>query len=147
MARPVETAAGEQRVSVADGYRVMLAFPNADPFVNLKIEVSMPGRYATDKQTILEQMQHVADTVRPMPAKLERSVREGIDIAGLNRPGIEGGALSFYTFFDDKEGIIASAYILNQLPERRAFQDVTQYRVLRDAFIEEYTACMSKNRR
>src|SRR5258706_15462400 len=49
MARPVETPSGTRGVSVADGYRVILAFPNTDPFVNLKIEISVAGGVVGEK--------------------------------------------------------------------------------------------------
>ena len=122
MARPVETAAGEKRVSVADGYQIILAFPNTDPFVNLKVELSVAGRYAADKQIVLEQMQHMSATARGAAVKLERSATGGVDIAALNNPGLDGAGLGLYTFFVDAKNIIVTAYILNQLPNRRAFK-------------------------
>lgn len=145
MARPVETAAGTKRVSVSDGYRVMLAFPDTDPFVNLKIETSMAGLYGADKQTVLDQMEHMSATSRGVLVNLERSVVGDVDIAALNNPGLDGAGLSLYTFFVDAKGIIATAYILNQRPERRAFQNFSEYQVLRDRFVSEFTACLAED--
>jgi hypothetical protein len=146
MARPVETASGTKRVSVADGYRVMLAFPNTDPFVNLKIEVSVAGLYANDKQTVLEQMQVFAASAKGVSMSVERSSLNGVEVAALNNPTIDSSIISFYSLFDDTENVIATAYILNQLPEKRAFRDMSSYKSLRDAFIQDYTQCMGKNR-
>jgi hypothetical protein len=147
MARPVETPSGTKRVSVADGYRAILAFPNTDPFINLKIEVSVAGRYAEDKRTVLEQMQAFADGAKGIKMSVERSTLNGVDVAGLNNPSIQSNQISLYSLFDDKETMIVTAYILNQVAERRAFKDMASYRKLRDAFIKEYTLCMAKNRR
>src|SRR5882757_6095669 len=96
MARPVETASGTKRVSVADGYRVMLAFPNTDPFVNLKIEASVAGLYANDKQTVLEQMQAFAASAKGVSMSVERSTLNGVEIAALNNPTIDSSVISFY---------------------------------------------------
>ncbi len=147
MARPVNTPSGQKRVSVADGYRVILAFPNTDPFVNLKIEVSVAGRYTEDKKAVLEQMQAFANSANGVSMTVERSTLNGVDVAGLNNPSIQSSQISFYSLFDDKETMIVTAYILNQGPERRAFNDLASYKKLRNAFIQEYTQCMARNRR
>ncbi|HEY2531907.1 MAG TPA: hypothetical protein VGJ20_28935 [Xanthobacteraceae bacterium] len=143
MARPVDTAAGRKEVSVADGYRVMLAFPDSDPFVSLKIEVSMPGNYGSDKQAVLEGMASMSANSTGSTMELMRSVKHGIDVAALSRSNLEGGVISFYTFFDDKKNIVVTAYILNALPERRAFKDIAGFRSRRDRFVENYTKCMA----
>jgi hypothetical protein len=147
MARPADSPNGKRLVSVADAYRVILAFPNTDPFVNLKIEVSVAGRYSEDKRAVLEQMQDFAASAKGVTVSLERSTRNGVDIAGLNNPSIESSQISLYSLFDDKETLIVTAYILNQVPERRAFKDMAAYKRLRDAFLQEYAQCMATNRR
>src|SRR5258706_983410 len=48
MARPVETPPGTRRVSVADGHRVIFAFPHTAPFWNLNIQVSLAGHSPED---------------------------------------------------------------------------------------------------
>ena len=147
MARPVETPSGTKRVSVADGYRVILAFPNTDPFVNLKIEVSVPGLYAEDKGVVLEEMKAMVASSGDPNVRLERSTRSGVAIASLNRQTLEGGVIGVYSLFDDAESMIVTVYVLNQLPERRAYQDMDGYKKLRDTFLAEYIQCMATNRR
>jgi hypothetical protein len=146
MARPVETASGTKRVSVADGYRIMLAYPNTDPFVNLKVEVSVSGQYASDKRAVLEQMETMAAGARGVTMKVERSDINGVEVVALNNPTLEASGLSFYSLFDDRREMIVTAYILNQRPERRVFQDMASYRKLKDALVQEYAQCMAKNR-
>jgi len=144
MIRSVNTASGSKPVSVADGYRVMLAYPNTDFFVNLKIERSIAGRFTEDKQHIIAQMHEMAGQSSGRIAKVERMAIKGINVFGLNNRGIEGGGVvSFYTLFDDPRAIVVTAYILNGDPQHRAFQSIAQYRELRDRFLNTYASCMS----
>ncbi|MEG0886071.1 MAG: hypothetical protein RSH52_33030, partial [Janthinobacterium sp.] len=47
--RVVKMAAGERRVSTADGYRLMLFRKSSLPLANLKIERSAEGQFAADR--------------------------------------------------------------------------------------------------
>ena len=143
MKRTVGTEAGQRAISVADGYKVMLAFPNAGDFVNLKVERSVPGQYAADKQAVLDQMRHMVKRAPGNAARLEHHTDNGIDIAALNNNSLTGGVIGFYTLFDDKQEVIATAYLLNHDPKRRAFQTFDEYKALRDGFIRDFTSCMA----
>jgi len=134
-------------VSVADGYRVMLAYPDTDYFVNLKIEKSVAGKFSEDKQHVVEQMQEIVAHSSGRIMKLEQTTTKGIAVFGLNNRGIDtGGVISFYTLFDDAKAIVVTAYILNGDPQHRAFDTVAQYLNLRDRFVSAYVSCMAKNR-
>jgi hypothetical protein len=147
MSRAVNTASGSKPVSVADGYRVMLAYPNTDYFVNLKVEQSVAGSFAEDKQHIVEQMQEIVAHSSGRIMKLEQTTTKGIAVFGLNNREIDtGGVVSFYTLFDDAKGIVVTAYILNGDPQHRAFDSMAQYLKLRDKFVSDYVSCMAKNR-
>jgi hypothetical protein len=147
MIRMVNTASGSKPVSVADGYRVMFAYPNTDYFVNLKVEQSVAGRFAEDRQHIVEQMQEIVAHSSGRIMKLEQNTTKGIAVFGLNNRGIDtGGVVSSYTLFDDAKGIVVTAYILNGDPRHRAFDSVAQYLELRDRFVSAFVSCMAKNR-
>jgi hypothetical protein len=147
MIRTVNTASGSKPVSVADGYRVMLAYPDTDYFVNLKIEQSVAGKFSEDKQHVVEQMQEIVAHSSGRIMKLEQTTTKGIAVFGLNNRGIDtGGVISFYTLIDDAKGIVVTAYILNGDPQHRAFDTVAQYLKLRDRFVSAYVSCMAKNR-
>lgn len=141
--RSVETEAGPQEISVADGYKVMLAFPNTGDFVNLKVERSVPGQYAADKKTVLAQMQLMVKRAPANMAGIEHGTDKGIEIMALNNSALAGGIIGFYTLFDDRQEVIATAYLLNHDPKRRAFQTFDEYKALRDGFIRDFTACMA----
>ena len=143
--RTVATETGTAAVSVAEGYRVVLAFPDTDAFVNLKIERSVPGHYAADKQIVLDQLQSIAKRKAGGGGAVERSQDKGIDIAALNNSTLAGGIVSVYQLFDDEQEVIATAYLLNN--QRRAFQTYEQYQGLRDRFVGDLASCMALLRR
>jgi hypothetical protein len=147
MIRSVNTASGSKPVSVADGYRVMLAYPNTDYFVNLKVELSVAGSFSEDKRYITERMQEIAAHSTSKAMKLEQATIKGISVYSLNNPDINvGGVLSFYTLFDEAKDIVVTAYILNGEPQHRAFESLAKYRELRDRFVNAFASCMAENR-
>ena len=145
--RSVITKSGRMPVSMADGYRVMLAYPNTDYFVNLKIEASAAGRFGEDKKAIIEQMELLSSQVPGEAYPLEHTQMNRLDVFALNNPTILGGGpISFYSLFDDQHGVVMTAYILNQTPTRRKFQSIEEYRDLRDTFLSKYVACVTADR-
>lgn len=144
--RSVKLATGEGQVSVADGYRLMLFHKSSLPFVNLKIERSAEGRFAADRDTIVAQMQHMSATSKPPQlVPLETDARQGVEVLGLNNPNItqSSGVISLYTLLHDASGTVATAYLLNQPADKRAFATDAQYQALRDQFIATLAACMA----
>lgn len=141
--RSVNTAEGERRVSVADGYRVMLNTPQGEPFVNLKIELSAPGKADEDRAVIVAQMRAMAGGSAAGALPLKDETRDGVQAVGLDNPSIDHRSIiSFYTLFVAPKGLVATAYVLNQKPERRAFASLSEYQVLRDKALSEIAACL-----
>jgi hypothetical protein len=144
-ARIVQTSGGPMPVSVADGYRMMLAYPHTKPFVNLKLERSQPGRLAADRTAILAQMTSFAATPGATVSPFKVIARNGIEIMALNSPSLDGGGvISIYTLISEKSKVIATAYLLNQKPAERKFKDYQQYQQLRDDFIFALAVCMAE---
>lgn len=144
-ARSVQTSTGPMQVSVADGYRIMLAFPDTLPFVNLKLERSQPGRLAADRTAILAQMTSFAATPGATVAPFKVIERNGVEIMALNNPSLGGGGvISIYTLISEKSNVIATAYLLDQKPAQRKFKDYEQYQALRDEFIFALAVCMAE---
>lgn len=142
--RVVQTANGPKQVSVADGYRMLLAFPGTAPFVNLKLERSKPGRLAADRTAILAQMTSFAAKPGATVAPFRVIERNGVEIMALNNPALTGGVISVYTLISEKNNVIATAYLLNQNPAQRKFKDYQQYQALRDDFIYSLALCMAE---
>ncbi len=142
--RTVETKEGKKQVSMADGYRLMLAYPSEGAFVNLKVEKSAQGRFGADKQAIVEGMDFMSSQARGGVVPLEHKRMGRLDVFAINNPALHGpGPVSMYTLFDDGKEIVITAYVLSQSPERRKFQTIGEYRELRDRFLETYVKCVS----
>ncbi|MFC0131418.1 hypothetical protein CR105_02945 [Massilia eurypsychrophila] len=143
--RTVQTSTGPMQVSVADGYRMMLAFPDTAPLVNLKLERSQPGKLAADRTAILAQMTSFAATPGTKVAPFKVIERQGVEIMTLNNPTLNGGGvISIYTLISEKNNVIATAYLLDQKPAQRKFQTYEQYLALRDEFIYALALCMAE---
>ena len=142
--RMVQTASGPMSVSVADGYRMLLAFPGSAPFVNLKLERSQPGKLAADRTAILAQMTSFAAAPGAKVAPFKVIERNGVEIMALNNAELTPGVISVYTLISEKTNVIATAYLLNQKPEQRKFQTFEQYQALRDEFIYSLAVCMAE---
>lgn len=156
--RQVVTPTGQQRVSLADGYRVMLAYPRTDFFANLKIEMSQDSRYSDDKKTVVESLKYLSNQSSMeagVPVPLEHEAYKGFDVYAVNFPTIDfyiennpptlgGGPIGTYVLFDDSRKMIVTVYFLNQRPERRQFKTMEEYRILRERFLEDYTTCTAR---
>jgi len=154
--RYVMTARGAQAVSLADGYRVMLAYPGSDFFANLKVERSEDARYPDDKRAVVAHMEYMATRSSEwagVSVPLEHRTHKGLDLYSIDWHTIDfyipnnpvtlgGGPIGTYVLFEDARRLIVTVYFLNQRPERRRFQTIEEYRVLRDRFLESYTTCL-----
>jgi hypothetical protein len=61
-----------------------------------------------------------------------------------------GGVIGVHVLFDEPRHLIITIYLLNQdtgkggflFKNKRRFEDINQYRDLRDDFLGRYTACL-----
>ncbi|MEG1055019.1 MAG: hypothetical protein RSF79_23625 [Janthinobacterium sp.] len=144
--RIVKMKAEERRVSTADGYRLMLFRKSSLPFVNLKIERSAAGQFASDRDTIVAQMQEMsAGSKPPHQVPLETDARDGVEVLGLNQASIAQaqGIISLYTLLHAASGTVATAYLLNQPADPRDFVTDAQYQTLRTQLIATLASCMA----
>ena len=146
--RTVETSKGEQAVSLADGYRVMVAYnDDRDWFANIKAEKSITTEYERDKELVLENLKWAVSTSKEMesqePVKVSFGDYEGY---GTSKRTLVGNTLGIYVLFSDVNHTITTFYFINQNPKRKRFQTIEEWRVLRDAFLTTYTTCLKNNR-
>lgn len=156
--RTVLTDEGQKSVSLADGYRVMLAYPGTEYFANLKVEISEEPRYANDKSAILQHIDFLARQTSKeagVQVPLERSEYQTLELYGYtfssidfcipnNPPALGCGPISMYVIFKDSTRTIITAYLLNQRPGRRRFATLDEFVTLRDRFLDSYASCVSK---
>ena len=144
--RTVTTSSGEKKVSLADGYRVMVAYPKADFFANIKAEESNPDDYAKDKETVTEGLKwaiaHSKEMESQEPLKVSYNGFEGY---AMNRKSLVGNTLGITVLFSDAEHHIITIYFLNENPKKRKFQTIEEWRTLRDNFLNRYTSCVKVN--
>jgi hypothetical protein len=146
VSRQVDTATGPMRVSIDDGYRMMIYRKSTAPIVNLLIERSAAGQFASDRDAIARHMAALAAGSQP-PEKVdvENSALNGIDIIAINKPAMDTpGVISMVQLFDASTGTIATAHVLNQQGPAREFGSAAEYAVLRDRFIGALSACMAR---
>ncbi len=141
--RKVQTSKGDKKVSVRDGYMVLLGYPGAGFFVNLKVEKSKPKRYEKDKRNIIESLRLISGSERYAANALRHAKVRGYDYYRLDKNAIEGpDELGMHVFFDDDEQIVITMYFLDQGPEVRIFSTYDEYTMLRDRFLDRYFDCV-----
>ena len=145
--RTVKTSSGDQKISLADGYRVMVAYnEHRDWFANIKAEKSVAGEYERDKQNAIENLKWAVSVGTEMetqePVKISFGNYEGY---ATSRRTLIGNMLGIYVLFSDVDHTITTFYFINQNANRKRFQTIEEWRVLRDEFLKTYTACAKNN--
>jgi len=146
--RTVTTSKGDQAISLADGYRVMVAYnDDRDWFANIKAEKSVTTEYERDKEGVIENRKWAASTSKELesqePVKVSVGEYEGY---GTSKRTLVGDMLGIYVLFSDVNRTITTVYFINQNPKRKRFQTIEEWRVLRDEFLKTYTTCLKNNR-
>lgn len=137
--RTVWTAKGDQKIEVAHSISLHIAYEGI-PFVTFKAE-KLGTAFAASKQTLIDSVQYVGarpemEAVTPWP-----SAMSGFEVYGINRKEIAGGVLSIYLLFRDADQTVITLYMVNMQFETQKFGTMEEYRVLRDRFLNVYTAC------
>ena len=146
--RDVKTSSGDRKISLADGYRVMVAYnEDRDWFANIKAEKSVAAQYETDKQNAIENLKWAVSMGKEMesnePVQVSFGEYEGY---GSSRRTLIGNILGTYVLFSDLDHTITTFYFINQNSTRKRFQTIEEWRTVRDEFLRTYTTCVKKNR-
>lgn len=146
--RTVETSKGDREISLADGYRVMVAYNDKkDWFANIKAEKSFDASYERDKEGVIENLKWAASTSKdldnPEPVKVSINGLEGY---GTSKRALTGNLLGIYVFFSDAQRTIMTIYFINQNAKRKRFQTIEEWRTVRDEFLNTYTTCINNGR-
>jgi hypothetical protein len=146
--RTVPTGAGEQRIDMSAGERVMFAYPDTDFYANVKVESLPAPSYAQEKKALLDNWQYMHMTSPGTTLNYAlKSPLDGFEIQGFDRDKLEGGVLGIYLMFDDAHHVVTTFYLLNQEPSARKFATIEDYRKLRDNFLPAYAACIRANQK
>ena len=154
--RTVKTANGEEKVSVVNGYRVMFSYNDLFYyFANVKIEQSDPAKYVQDKETVVSSLKYFANAKQATGMTFaDKAELNGFEHYGIDRDQIDvGGQVGSHVLFDDPHHLVITIYFLNQDDKNvfratvgggRRFHNIEEYRLLRDAFLNNYSECLRK---
>lgn len=157
-----------EKVSVQAGVTAIYAYPGTDDFANVKIEQSMPGRYAQDRQLVIDAISHefrrkkervgahlgahpeIRDKVRQLlpagkePIEFEQLSRDGIEVVAYteNVIGLTSATISQIHFFVPEREVIVTAYLVRQ--KHPKFADIGEFLHLRADFIRAWTAHLAR---
>jgi hypothetical protein len=141
--RNVETRKGALPVKMLAGRRVMFAYPGEDFYANVKVEVLPADTWSDARTTLSENFDYLlasGDDVRNYRLQPELN---GFPVEGQDRAKREGGVLGFYLLFENATHTVITIYFLNQEPPVK-FHTIQEYAVLRDRFLNGYTACIRR---
>lgn len=159
--KPVERV---EWVTVAAGYTALYAYPEMGQFANVKIERSLPGRYAEDRRLVSEALRYEYDNMLGAIAEAPDSPRlaehkaraqaagrayfewrtgavKGIEYQASLLNDVDAGMLGHVVFFDPRRDLIVTAYLTSDKP--RNYTTLAEYLPLRQAFIERYAAALA----
>ena len=143
MTRPAQTLTGVKQVRIVDGLFTAYAYPNSAPFANMKVELLPAASYTTEKGDLIGEF----DKINAMGEDTQRNyglkpTLNGFEIYGFDRTALDGNVLGIYLFFDNAHHIATTAYFLNAPQGQRKFDTISEYRNLRESFLNAYTVCV-----
>ena len=141
--RSVATSSGEKKISLIDGYSLMVGYGEPSYFANMKVEKSDPSQYVSDKDAAIKNFEF-ANQLAPAAIKAawEHMPYNGFDVYGFDDPTLDAnGPNGMYVLFHDPTQTIVTIYFLGQKPEYRKFKTIEEHDALRDHVLEQLTTC------
>jgi hypothetical protein len=144
--RDVPTAQGKKKVSVIDGYRLMLSQGEPSFFANLHIEKSDPHQYASDKDVVIKSFEYAMQATPPgLKAVWDHVPYNGFDVYSVTDTTMgANGPNGMYVLFRDSTQTIVTIYFLGQKPEYRHFGTIQEHDAIVDKMIEDLTTCANR---
>jgi hypothetical protein len=145
------TTEGVKGVSRTDGYRIIFAQEtDKHLFANLRFDRSRPYSYNDDKKFSIESLEKTNNDSKNMDSpKLLEKEYNGFASYSSNRSDIVGNTIGITMIFDDKNKIIVTVYFINKPPnikdEFKLFNNIQEWKILQDKFLDSYTKCVADN--
>lgn len=137
--RMVNTTAGKAAVSVADGYRIMLATAQGERFAKLMLEQSAPGQLDADRATIFAQLKSFSSRYGASARFLKTDNQHGVEEIYFDFSDVgEQAPSGITTLIAPDRNIVATVYLL-------ARQQGAQAKATHGALIAALTACLARN--
>ena len=134
------------RFSVIDGIRTVYAYPEKEPFADLKAEASDPAKYAEDKRELQRIFEVVARTEGPGAYTTLKG--RGYSGQEVVKPALGGSTIAITQLFFDADKVVVTIYFpyFANIPSiARGFSDHKQFVALRTAFIQGYLDCIGRH--
>ena len=145
MARTAQTFSGPKKIQLVDGLMAAFAYPNEQPFANVKVEMLPAATYSVEKNDLIGEFDKINatgnDTKRNYTMK---PTLNGFEIQGFDRTALDGKVLGIYLLFDNAHHVATTAYFLNAPVGQRKFDSLNEYNSLREGFLNAYTVCVRK---
>ena len=141
--RTVATASGERKISIVDGYRLMLSQGEPSYFANVKIEKSDPRQYPSDKDAAIKNLEYAMQTAGPgIKPVWDHMHYNGFDVYAMTDTSMgTNGPNGMYLLFRDSTQTIVTIYFLGQKPEHRHFSTIDVHDAIVDKMLEDLTTC------
>ena len=144
-ARALQLPNGSAQVSVVEGWRFSLAEDGRDIFANIKIEQSEPERFDGDRDAVVANLRWILSTSKGMETEEPLGVSfSGFEGPMINRAALTGSTLALIALFQEKERLIVTLYLENALPEKRSFQTMDEWKLMRDRLLIALTGCAAR---
>lgn len=138
--REVDTRDGKKPVSVRDGYRMIVSYPNGSTFANIKIEWSEAAAYTEDRKAVVANMEYMASRGS---LNLQRGKEGNFDLYEIDDAPARAPQ-GLYLLLDDSRQMIVTTYLFNESKEPRMFGESSRYQELRKQFLAELASCVLK---
>lgn len=129
-------------ISVTEGYRVIYAFNSLKyPFARVMVERSDSMQYEKDKIKIKAEAIRLSKSATNTP--FFDSTIATYEIIGFERDTIDkGSVIGNYIIFSNSDKAIVTIYFHNQGAENRVYNNISDFRILREEFIRKHIDCM-----
>lgn len=140
--RELSVGGSSHRVSIADGARLMYAYPGSGFFANLKVERSTSDSYLADKDIVRKWLAETAKTDGNL--ELHDAVGKTFTTQSVTRRTLTGNTLAITQLFSDDDRMIVTMYFLNQIPAERRLKTLDEFASHRNSFVRSYSECVGK---
>jgi hypothetical protein len=142
--RPVQSHGKTGAVPLLAGRRVQFAYPGADPYASVKVELLPETNFLANRKLLMEDFDDIIASDKNVTRNTTRkSPFNGFSISGLDRNTVQGSTLGIYLLIDDRTRIVTTAYLLN--PKKSPIKTPVDYTRMRDTFLFNYTKCIRNN--
>ncbi len=145
MARTAQTFSGPKKIQLVDGVMAAFAFPQEQPFANVKVELLPAATYTAEKTDLISEFDKINATGNDTQRNYKmKPTLNGFEIQGFDRTALDGKVLGIYLLFDNAHHVATTTYFLNAPVGQRKFDSVNEYDGLRESFLNAYTVCVRK---